>query len=156
VAYDLKLTIIMEFKVEYDVGFEMEWLQISTRFHHDNICCSIFSQKKNKQNNEFIAVSGVYHLLCATTQGTIHTIRINCLNSTAKVISENHIENNKILCMHYYEKSNIHIIASSSDKIFFTYIGSTGRLKIIKTVNMIAEKVSTATLFQEQYLFTGF
>jgi len=87
-------------------------------------------------------------LLCASADGAILTILINCLNGTAKIISENHIENKKILCMYYYSKLNFHIIASSTDKIYFTYISSTGRLKIIKTINMIADNVSTAELFQ--------
>jgi len=49
--------------------------------------------------------------------------------------------------MYYYSKLNFHIIASSTDKIYFTYISKTGRLKIIKTINMIADNVSTAEMF---------
>ncbi len=62
----------------------------------------------------------------------------------------------KIHLIHYFKRKDKVLICTGEDLIKICNITSKGTIQDIREMKMVADKVSTAVIFNEQYFFNGF
>lgn len=58
--------------------------------------------------------------------------------------------------IHYFKRKDIVLICTGEDLIMICIITPKGTIKKVRSMKMVADQVSTAAIFNEQYLFNGF